>query len=51
MSIWGNLYSNTNFYDLLKWTFYAQNIFMDYCTDILWIIAQVFFMIIAQIYF
>ena len=28
MSIWGNLYSNTIFYDLLKWTFYAQNIFI-----------------------
>ena len=43
MSIWGNLYSNTIFYDLLKWTFYATQIFYGLLhTDILWIIAQVF---------
>jgi YD repeat-containing protein len=29
-----NFTNNTSFYDLLKWTFYAQNIFMDYCTQI-----------------
>ena len=46
MSIWGLYYSNTYFYDLRKWTLWA---FMgDLCffahTDILWIIAQIYFM-------